>query len=177
MYAYPFTLGQGVYGHATKLPLPCCHFHGGAGCCVNERLAFAHGRYLHAPAGPVHGWRCRAKLAVRGTADAPVVGLFETGSHLVTPIPDCRAHHPRINAAVKLLQQVVAGLRIKPYAEQHHDKMPGKHGRSKQQGRNSSGGTAGFLRYVQLTVLPREAGGRAEEDAEAQVQVCDLKSV
>ena len=57
-------------------------------------------------AGPVHGWRCRAKLAVRGSAGAPSIGLFEAGSHSVTPMPECRAHHPRINSAAQLVQQV-----------------------------------------------------------------------
>jgi hypothetical protein len=40
--------------------------------------------------GPVHGWRCRAKLAVRGSAAAPQLGLFQAGSHELVPIPECR---------------------------------------------------------------------------------------
>ncbi|KAK9108459.1 hypothetical protein Syun_024470 [Stephania yunnanensis] len=51
------------------------------------------------------GWRCRAKLAVRGSSDKPLVGLYEEGTHNVVDIPSCRAHHPNINAAVELLKQ------------------------------------------------------------------------
>jgi hypothetical protein len=40
--------------------------------------------------GPVHGWRCRAKLAVRGSAAAPQLGLFQANSHDLVPIPECR---------------------------------------------------------------------------------------
>jgi tRNA/tmRNA/rRNA uracil-C5-methylase (TrmA/RlmC/RlmD family) len=35
-------------------------------------------------------WRCRAKLAVRGTSMDPQIGLFEEGSHFVVDIPSCR---------------------------------------------------------------------------------------
>ena len=81
------------------------------------------------------GWRCRAKLAVRGTSTNPLIGLYEEGTHNVIDIPDCKgsnliiccnyfeigmfvfelyykfrvfccaAHHPNINAAVELLKQ------------------------------------------------------------------------
>jgi hypothetical protein len=40
--------------------------------------------------GPVHGWRCRARLAVRGKPGAPVIGLFKRGTHEAVAIPDCR---------------------------------------------------------------------------------------
>ncbi|CAI7813480.1 unnamed protein product, partial [Closterium sp. NIES-53] len=35
-------------------------------------------------------WRCRAKLAVRGTAEEPLVGLYAARSHDVVDIPMCR---------------------------------------------------------------------------------------
>jgi hypothetical protein len=35
-------------------------------------------------------WRCRAKLAVRGTSMDAQIGLFEEGSHFVVDIPSCR---------------------------------------------------------------------------------------
>jgi hypothetical protein len=50
-------------------------------------------------------WRCRAKLAVRGTSMNPQIGLFEEGSHFVVDIPSCRAHHPSINATIKLVKE------------------------------------------------------------------------
>ncbi|KAF6252247.1 hypothetical protein COO60DRAFT_1644211 [Scenedesmus sp. NREL 46B-D3] len=116
--------------------------------------------------GPVHGWRCRAKLAVRGSAAAPQLGLFQANSHDLVPIPECRAHHPRINQAAQLVRQLAAALRVSPYSE------PGS---SSSSGGSSGGGSSsrrgGHLRYIQATVLPSKAGCRAEDDPGAQVQL------
>ncbi|XP_061368101.1 uncharacterized protein LOC133311100 isoform X1 [Gastrolobium bilobum] len=76
-------------------------------------------------------WRCRAKLAVRGSSTNPLIGLYEEGTHNVVDIPQCQAHHPNINAAVELLRQGIAELDIEPYVEDE--------------------GT-GNLRYVQMAV-------------------------
>lgn len=76
-------------------------------------------------------WRCRAKLAVRGSSKHPLIGLYQEGTHNVIDIPQCRAHHPRINAAVDLLKQGICTLNIQPYDE-------------------DSG--SGELRYIQLAV-------------------------
>lgn len=81
--------------------------------------------------GNLFGWRCRAKLAVRGTPFFPLIGLFEEKSHLVIDIPFCRVHHPAINRSVELLRKWIIANEISPYEE--------------------SSGT-GLLRYVQLTV-------------------------
>ncbi|WCJ27479.1 23S rRNA (uracil(747)-C(5))-methyltransferase RlmC [Euphorbia peplus] len=77
------------------------------------------------------GWRCRAKLAVRGSSMEPLIGLYEEGTHNVVDIPHCKAHHPSINAAVELLRQGITELNIEPYDEDE--------------------GT-GDLRYVQMAV-------------------------
>ena len=42
-------------------------------------------------------FRHRARLAVRGRAAAPKIGLFETGSHRVVHIPRCLVQHPLVN--------------------------------------------------------------------------------
>ncbi|WVZ67638.1 hypothetical protein U9M48_016689 [Paspalum notatum var. saurae] len=81
--------------------------------------------------GRLSQWRCRAKLAVRGTPENPLIGLYQEGTHVVTDIPECRAHHPSINAAVKLLRQGISELNIQPFDE--------------------DAGT-GELRYVQMAV-------------------------
>eukprot|EP00959_Pyramimonas_sp_CCMP1952_P458353 9476479-Pyramimonas_sp.AAC.3 len=47
--------------------------------------------------GDVHGWRCRVKLAVRGSPTKPLIGLFERNSHRVLPIPNCRYRHSPSN--------------------------------------------------------------------------------
>ncbi|CAL4959738.1 unnamed protein product [Urochloa decumbens] len=81
--------------------------------------------------GRLSQWRCRAKLAIRGTPENPLIGLYQEGTHVVADIPECRAHHPSINAAVKLLRQGISELNIQPYDE--------------------DAGT-GELRYVQMAV-------------------------
>ncbi|CAN1823024.1 Uncharacterized RNA methyltransferase pc1998 [Linum perenne] len=48
------------------------------------------------------GWRCRAKLAVRGTSADPLIGLYEEGTHNVVDIPLCKG---------------IIALRILPYDE------------------------------------------------------------
>ncbi|XP_022750474.1 uncharacterized protein LOC111299522 isoform X2 [Durio zibethinus] len=63
------------------------------------------------------GWRCRAKLAVRGSIDNPLIGLYQEGTHNVVDIPQCKAHHPNINAAVEILRQGIRELNIEPYNE------------------------------------------------------------
>ncbi|KAI8031306.1 putative RNA methyltransferase pc1998 [Camellia lanceoleosa] len=77
------------------------------------------------------GWRCRAKLAVRGSSTDPLIGLYQEGTHNVVDIPGCKAHHPNISAAVELLKQGIAELNVEPYDEDQ--------------------GT-GELRYVQMAV-------------------------
>ncbi|XP_058103294.1 uncharacterized protein LOC131246863 [Magnolia sinica] len=62
-------------------------------------------------------WRCRAKLAVRGSSNNPLIGLYQEGTHTVVDIPHCRAHHPNINAAVDLLKQGITMLDVQPYDE------------------------------------------------------------
>ncbi|OWM73989.1 hypothetical protein CDL15_Pgr022260 [Punica granatum] len=62
-------------------------------------------------------WRCRAKLAVRGSSLNPLIGLYEEGTHNVVDIPQCKAHHPNINACVELLRKGIRQLNIEPYDE------------------------------------------------------------
>jgi 23S rRNA (uracil1939-C5)-methyltransferase len=74
-------------------------------------------------------WRTRAKLAVRRQhGDGVAIGLFRRGTHEVLPIPQCLAHHPKINEAVAYLATLPAGL-----------------------GYNEETGT-GQLRYIQAVV-------------------------
>ncbi|KAL3813889.1 hypothetical protein ACJIZ3_015157 [Penstemon smallii] len=88
------------------------------------------------------GWRCRAKLAVRGSSEKPLVGLYEEGTHNIVDIPECQAHHPSINAAVELLKKGMAELNIEPY--------------------NEDQGT-GDLRYVQMAVTTYDTSLPASE--------------
>lgn len=61
----------------------------------------------------------------------PLIGLYEEGTHNVVDIPECKAHHPSINAAVVLLKRAMAELNIEPYDEDNE---------------------TGELRYVQMAV-------------------------
>lgn len=126
------------------LHIHCPHFYICSGCTRNEYvdrlpiLEEAHQfffdlgyRSFKLQSGSPIGWRCRAKLAVRGTAETPLVGLFKKGSHETINIPHCRVHHPNINHAIEILKDWIVQHEIQPY--------------------NEAAGT-GLLRYVQTTV-------------------------
>jgi tRNA/tmRNA/rRNA uracil-C5-methylase (TrmA/RlmC/RlmD family) len=87
---------------------------------------------LH-PSAPT-GFRYRARLAVRGRADAPKLGIFEAGSHRAVHIPRCLVHHPALNAVAAKLREELALQRVPTYSDNAH---------------------AGIVRYAQL-VLERE---------------------
>lgn len=77
------------------------------------------------------------------------LGLFARGTHDLVQIPDCVAHHPRLNAAAAVIVEACDRSGIRAYDE--------------------AGGT-GDLRYVQLTAVG--AGGTsADLDPSAAVQV------
>ncbi len=134
---------------ANKSYIGCSHFKFCSGCLLNESVDAPpilhevgeffdfHGfSGLKVVAGLARGWRCRAKLAVRGTIKRPLVGLFEENSHKVLNIPSCQVHHPSINRAADLIRSWVRQERIEPYVE-------------------ASG--SGELRYIQL-VAQRTTG-------------------
>ncbi|KAL9683218.1 hypothetical protein QQ045_015037 [Rhodiola kirilowii] len=124
--------------------LQCPHFDSCSGCSHELNLHHPHivdeasdffkrfgVKDFSFDTGRLWGWRCRAKLAVQGSPTSPLIGLYEEGTHNVVDIPECKAHHPSINAAVELLKQGMAELSIEPYDEDE--------------------GT-GDLRYVQMAV-------------------------
>lgn len=84
---------------------------------------------------PLH-WRHRAKLAVRGTVEHPLIGLFKRSSHEVVTIPSCLVHHPRLNQAFEKVRLWMCQHGILPYDEKNRQ---------------------GELRYVQ-GVVQRESG-------------------
>lgn len=118
-------------------PCPGCPFFGRSGLspsvqarveAIQRRFGVADLQYLN---GPERGYRHRVRLAFRGRAANPKLGLFEAGNHQVVSIPNCVVHHPAINAVAGWLRNELRDLRIAPYSEQAH---------------------AGVLRYVQLAV-------------------------
>ncbi|KAJ7541776.1 hypothetical protein O6H91_10G075800 [Diphasiastrum complanatum] len=127
---------------ASTSDLNCEHFLRCSGCLFERELDKPHvledakkffkARGVHEfPFISKHlrGWRCRAKLAVRGTSHNPSIGLFEEETHEVVDIPSCQAHHPCINIAVELLKGAIRELGVQPYDELTH---------------------SGQLRYVQM---------------------------
>jgi 23S rRNA (uracil1939-C5)-methyltransferase len=64
------------------------------------------------------GWRCRAKLAVRGTSENPHIGLFKEGTHEIVDIPFCKVHHPSINKAIEQVKVFIQEEGVVPYREE-----------------------------------------------------------
>jgi 23S rRNA (uracil1939-C5)-methyltransferase len=107
----------------------CPHFILCSGCTIDENvnhppLLQEVRRYFQESSTPfeyfsdqVKGWRCRAKLAVRGRCENPQIGLFEAGTHHVVDIPYCRVHHPSINQAMEQIKDWIRSEKIAPYDE------------------------------------------------------------
>lgn len=70
--------------------------------------------------GPKNSWRSRSKLAVRGTMEEPLIGLFQQGTHDVYELIDCPDHHPQINQAAQLVKSWMMRHQIIPYIEKGH---------------------------------------------------------
>lgn len=127
-----------------NLALNCPHFPQCSGCCLSQDVCappilleakqyFAQLDYsdLKINVGSPTGWRCRAKLAVRGSSNSPKIGLFKQGTHDVLDIPCCQMHHPQINRGAEILRKWIRQESIMPYNETTF---------------------SGTLRYVQLVV-------------------------
>src|SRR5215475_12388071 len=81
--------------------------------------------------GPPTGYRHRARLAVRGRATTPKIGIFQEGSHRITDVPRCVVHHPLVNATAAAVKTAVRRTRIPLYGDASH---------------------RGLLRYLQVVV-------------------------
>ena len=93
----------------------------GAAFASLRRFAEEHGLALEQGQAPEElGYRLRARLAVRGRAGSPKLGIFREGSHRVVDIPRCLVHHPSINTAAAALRQAMRELRVAPYADVPH---------------------------------------------------------
>lgn len=67
--------------------------------------------------GAPFGYRLRARLAVRGRASSPKIGIFQEGSHRITDIPRCPIHHPRVNEVAAALKHAIRTTGTPPYVE------------------------------------------------------------
>lgn len=70
--------------------------------------------------GGAAGFRHRARLAVRGRARSPKIGLFQTGTHRIVDIPRCRVHHPVVNRVAAAVKDAIRATGIAPYADATH---------------------------------------------------------
>lgn len=97
-----------------------------------QALAARAGCPLEPPVvGEPLGYRVRARLAVRGTAREPKIGLFQERSHNIVDIPRCAIHHPLVNQAAVALKAALRETGVAPYHDQRH---------------------SGLVRYVQVVV-------------------------
>jgi tRNA/tmRNA/rRNA uracil-C5-methylase (TrmA/RlmC/RlmD family) len=80
---------------------------------------------------PATEFRRRARLAIRGRADAPKLGIFEAGSHRAVHIPRCLVHHPVVNRVAAGVRDTLARHAIPTYSDAAH---------------------AGVARYLQIAV-------------------------
>lgn len=105
--------------------IDCVHFGPCSGCTLSKgvnhppiwRAMQEYFPFSSLEVGSICGWRTKAKLAVRGTSDRPIIGLFRAGTHEAMEIPHCKVHHPAINRAVAVLVQAVREEQIAPYDE------------------------------------------------------------
>jgi len=67
--------------------------------------------------GSRSGFRHRARLAVRGRASSPKIGIFREGTHSLVDIPRCCLHHPRINEVAAALRRSIVATRSPPYSD------------------------------------------------------------
>jgi 23S rRNA (uracil1939-C5)-methyltransferase len=75
---------------------------------------------LASEAGARLAFRHRARLAVRGRAGRPKIGIFAEGSHRVVDIPSCPIHHPLINEAAQALKACMRELNVTSYSDTAH---------------------------------------------------------
>jgi 23S rRNA (uracil1939-C5)-methyltransferase len=71
-------------------------------------------------AGARLGYRHRARLAVRGRAASPKLGIFQEGTHRIVDIPRCGVHHPLVNRVAAAVRRAVRETKTTPYAERPH---------------------------------------------------------
>lgn len=126
-------------------PCPGCPRYGTRGIAdepwaMLEQMAERHDAVLDpVVSGAPLGFRVRARLAVRGRAASPKLGIFQEGTHTIADIPSCTIHHPRINATARAIRDAIRRTGTMPYADRPH---------------------VGLLRYVQIVV--ERATGRVQ---------------
>ena len=107
-------------------PCPGCPRFGEAGiapAALAQLTALAQRHGLAAPqvvSGATSAFRLRARLAIRGRQGAPKIGMFQSGTHRVVPIPDCSVQHPLINRVASVVRTALVEAGAPIYAEATH---------------------------------------------------------
>lgn len=70
--------------------------------------------------GRAVAFRHRARLAVRGRATSPKIGIFELGTHRVVDIPRCLVHHPLVNDVARELKRAMVATGATAYSDDAH---------------------------------------------------------
>jgi 23S rRNA (uracil1939-C5)-methyltransferase len=104
---------------------PGCPRFGAAGPAPEALRQLAELCASHTPrqelvVGARTGFRQRARLAVRGRAGRPKLGIFAQGSHRVVDIPSCQVHHPLINEVAQALKSCMHELGTTSYSDGAH---------------------------------------------------------
>jgi 23S rRNA (uracil1939-C5)-methyltransferase len=86
--------------------------------------------------GPCVGYRHRARLAIRGRATSPKIGIFQEESHRIVDVPRCVVHHPLVNEVAAAVKTAVRKTGVPLYGDRSH---------------------RGLLRYLQV-VVERSSG-------------------
>ena len=73
-----------------------------------------------APDAEQTGFRSRARLSIRGRVGSPKLGLFESGTHRVVHIPNCRVQHPLINHVAAVVRRVLVEAQLTCYSDKAH---------------------------------------------------------
>ena len=119
-------VGAGSASCPHRPPCPGCPRFGEPGIAPGAlaqltELGQRHG--LPAPqvvSGATSAFRLRARLAIRGRQGAPKIGMFQSGTHRVVPIPDCSVQHPLINRVASVVRAALVETGVPIYAEAAH---------------------------------------------------------
>ena len=115
-----------VSGCSHRPPCPGCPRFGEAGIAraAHEALdeaARSHGLpAVTVTSGATTGFRLRARLAVRGRANSPKLGLFEIGTHHVVHIPHCQVQHPLINRVAGVVRRALVEAEVTSWSDKAH---------------------------------------------------------
>jgi hypothetical protein len=70
--------------------------------------------------GPATGFRHRARLAIRGRAASPKIGIFQEHTHRITDVPRCVIHHPLVNEVAAAVKRAVRRTGVTLYGDGSH---------------------------------------------------------